>query len=118
MTVKDLADKLDQRVKDVLKKLLDKRLMMTINSTVDTETASMIAREFGAEVQLRTFEQDMLEVEAEDVKAGRHDRRARPSSRSWATSTTARRRCSTPSVRRASPSARPAASRSTSARIT
>jgi translation initiation factor IF-2 len=68
MTVKDLADKLDQRVKDVLKKLLDKRLMMTINSTVDTETASMIAREFGAEVQLRTFEQDMLEVEAEDVK--------------------------------------------------
>ena len=38
MTVKDLADKLEQRVKDVLKKLLDKRLMMTINSTVDTET--------------------------------------------------------------------------------
>jgi translation initiation factor IF-2 len=68
MTVKDLADKLDERVKDVLKKLLDKRLMMTINSTVDTETASMIAREFGAEVQLRTFEQDMLEVEAEEVK--------------------------------------------------
>ena len=68
MTVKDLADKLDQRVKDVLKKLLDKRLMMTINSTVDTETASMIAREFGAELQLRTFEEDMLEVEAEDVK--------------------------------------------------
>ena len=33
MTVKDLADKLEQRVKDVLKKLLDKRLMMTINST-------------------------------------------------------------------------------------
>jgi translation initiation factor IF-2 len=68
MTVKDLADKLDQRVKDVLKKLLDKRLMMTINSNVDTDTASMIAREFGAELQLRTFEQDMLEVEAEDVK--------------------------------------------------
>jgi translation initiation factor IF-2 len=68
MTVKDLADKLDQRVKDVLKKLLDKRMMMTINSNVDTETASMIAREFGAEVQVRTFEQDMLEVEAEEVK--------------------------------------------------
>ena len=69
MTVKDLADKLEQRVKDVLKKLLDKRLMMTINSTVDTDTATMIAREFGAELQLRTFEEDMLEVEAEDVKA-------------------------------------------------
>jgi translation initiation factor IF-2 len=68
MTVKDLADKLDQRVKDVLKKLLDKRMMMTINSTVDTDTAQMIAREFGAEVQMRTFEQDMLEVEAEEIK--------------------------------------------------
>ncbi len=68
MTVKDLADKLEQRVKDVLKKLLDKRMMMTINSNVDTETAAMIAREFGAEVQLRTFEQDMLEVEAEEIR--------------------------------------------------
>ena len=50
MTVKDLADKLDVRVKDVLAKLLMKRMMMTINSTLDTETATMIAREFGADV--------------------------------------------------------------------
>src|SRR5205814_3750217 len=42
MTVKDLADRLDVRVKDVLAKLLMKRLMMTINSTLDTETATMI----------------------------------------------------------------------------
>jgi translation initiation factor IF-2 len=63
MTVKDLADKLEVRVKDVLKKLLDKRLMMTINSVVDTETATMLAREFGADVQLRSFEQELLQVE-------------------------------------------------------
>jgi translation initiation factor IF-2 len=69
MTVKDLSDKLDQRVKDVLKKLLDKRLMMTINSTVDSDTATMIAREFGADVQLRTFEEDMLADESEEIKA-------------------------------------------------
>jgi translation initiation factor IF-2 len=69
MTVKDLADKLEQRVKDVLKKMFDKRMVMTINSNVDADTATMIAREFGAELQLRTFEEDMLEVEAEDVKA-------------------------------------------------
>ena len=37
MTVKDLADKLDVRVKDVLAKLLMKRMMMTINSTLDIE---------------------------------------------------------------------------------
>ena len=53
----------------MLKKLFDKRMVMTINSNVDADTATMIAREFGAELQLRTFEEDMLEVEAEDVKA-------------------------------------------------
>jgi len=69
MTVKDLADKLDIRVKDVLAKLLMKRLMMTINSTLDTETATMIAREFGADVQMRSFEEELLQVDAEESKA-------------------------------------------------
>jgi translation initiation factor IF-2 len=68
MTVKDLADKLDVRVKDVLAKLLMKRLMMNINSTLDSDTATMVAREFGAEVQMRTFEQELLQVESEDTK--------------------------------------------------
>ena len=67
MTVKDLADKLDVKVKDVLAKLLMKRLIMTINSTLDTETATMLAREFGADVQMRSFEEELLDVDAEDV---------------------------------------------------
>jgi translation initiation factor IF-2 len=69
MTVKDLADKLDLRVKDVLAKLLMKRLMLTINSTLDTETATMIAREFGAEVTMRSFEEELLQVDSEESKA-------------------------------------------------
>jgi translation initiation factor IF-2 len=67
MTVKDLADKLDIRVKDVLKVLLDRRMMMTINSTIDIETARDVARNFGAEVETRSFEEELLEVEAEAV---------------------------------------------------
>jgi translation initiation factor IF-2 len=63
MTVKDLADKLDVRVKDLLGKLLMKRLMMTINSTLDTETATMLAREFGADVQMRSFEEELIETD-------------------------------------------------------
>jgi translation initiation factor IF-2 len=62
--VKDLADKLDIRVKDVLAKLLMKRLMMTINSTLDTETATMLAREFGADVQMRSFEEELLQTDS------------------------------------------------------
>jgi translation initiation factor IF-2 len=69
MTVADLATKLDVKAKDVLKKLMDRRLMMTINSTLDNETATTIAREFGADVKMQTFEEELLQVEAEDYNA-------------------------------------------------
>jgi len=61
MTVKDLAEKLDVKVKDVMLKLMQKRMMMTINTTLDTDTAQMIAREFGADVEMRTFEEELTE---------------------------------------------------------
>jgi translation initiation factor IF-2 len=69
MTVKDLADKLDVRVKDVLAKLLMKRMMMTINSTLDVETAKMLSAEFGAEVEMRSFEEELSSVETDESKA-------------------------------------------------
>ena len=65
MTVKDLADKLEVRVKDVLAKLLMKRVIMTINSPLDTETARDISREFGADIEMRTFEEELID-EVED----------------------------------------------------
>ena len=68
MTVKDLADKLDVRVKDVLAKLLMRRMMMTINSTMDMETAKDIAREFGAEIEMRSFEQELVSAEGDESK--------------------------------------------------
>ena len=68
MTVKDLAAKLELRAKDVLKKLIERRLMLTINTTLDTETATMVAREFGAEVEMRSFEEEMVAVESAGVQ--------------------------------------------------
>jgi translation initiation factor IF-2 len=67
MTVKDLADKLDVRVKEVLKALLDRRMMMTINSAVDMDTAREVARSFGAQIETRTYEEELLETESEAV---------------------------------------------------
>jgi len=67
MTVKDLADKLDVRVKEVLKALLDRRMMMTINSVVDMNTARDVARTFGADIETRTYEEELLETESEAV---------------------------------------------------
>jgi hypothetical protein len=49
MTVKELADVLGVPVKDVLAKLLAKRLMLTINSPLDTEIAAKILWEFRAQ---------------------------------------------------------------------
>jgi len=76
MTVKDLADKLDVRVKDVLAKLLMKRMMMTINSTMDIEVAKDLAREFGAEIEMRSFEQELVSAEGEDTTPGDRKQRA------------------------------------------
>ena len=68
MTVKDLADKLDVRVKDVLTKLLMKKMMMTINSTLDVEVAKEVAKEFGAQVEMRSFEQELVSAEGEESR--------------------------------------------------
>jgi translation initiation factor IF-2 len=67
MTVKDIAEKLDVRVKDVLAKLLMKRMMMTINSTLDIETAKDIARDFGADIEMRSFEEELVSAETVDA---------------------------------------------------
>ncbi|MGQ0735784.1 MAG: translation initiation factor IF-2 [Acidobacteriota bacterium] len=67
MTVKDLADKLDVRVKDVLKALLDRRLMMTINSAIPIDAARDVARQFGADIQARSFEEELIDVASEAV---------------------------------------------------
>ncbi|MCE2543207.1 MAG: translation initiation factor IF-2, partial [Acidobacteria bacterium] len=65
MTVKDLAEKLEVKAKEVLKKLIEKRMVLTINTTLDTDTATMIAREFGADVKMRSFEEEMVVLESE-----------------------------------------------------
>ena len=67
MTVKDLAERLEVKPKDVLKKLIDRRIMMTINTTLDSETATIIAREFGADIKVRSFEEEMIVIEAEET---------------------------------------------------
>ncbi|MGI8672763.1 MAG: translation initiation factor IF-2 [Luteitalea sp.] len=63
MTVKDLADKLEGKVKDVMRVVLEQGMRLTINSTLDADTATMLARQFGAEVEVRTFEEEIVESE-------------------------------------------------------
>ena len=57
ISVKDLAEKLDIRAKDLISRLLSKGVFATINQTLDAELASEMARFFGADTNVITFEE-------------------------------------------------------------
>jgi translation initiation factor IF-2 len=57
ISVKDLAEKLDIRAKDLISRLLVRGVFATINQTLDAELASEMARFFGAETNVITFEE-------------------------------------------------------------
>ncbi|MGH9476033.1 MAG: translation initiation factor IF-2 [Terriglobales bacterium] len=68
LTVKDLSERLGLRAKDVIRKLLDRGLLVTVNQSLDTEIATQIARDFGATAQTVSFEEEALAA-AEQVEA-------------------------------------------------
>src|SRR6185437_3548131 len=68
LTVKDLSERLGLRAKDVIRKLLDRGLLVTVNQTLDTEIATQIAKDFGAEAQTVSFEQEAM-GEVDQVEA-------------------------------------------------
>jgi translation initiation factor IF-2 len=65
ISVKDLAEKLEIRAKDLISRLLSKGVFATINQTLDAELASEMARFFGADTNVITFE----EQTAKDIDA-------------------------------------------------
>ncbi|HLI30190.1 MAG TPA: translation initiation factor IF-2, partial [Terriglobia bacterium] len=76
VSVKDLSEKLEVRAKDVIKRLLEKGIFSTINQTLDSQTATEVARDFGAETAVITFEEEITqEVEEADKP---EDLRPRP----------------------------------------
>ncbi len=66
ISVKDLAEKLDIRAKDLIARLLARGVFATINQTLDTELATDMARFFGAESNVISFE----EQAAKEITAG------------------------------------------------
>jgi translation initiation factor IF-2 len=56
ISVKDLAEKLGVRAKDLIARLLMKGVMATVNQSLDFELAKDLARHFGAESESISFE--------------------------------------------------------------
>src|SRR5450432_3467805 len=69
ISVKDLAEKLDIRAKDLIARLLTRGVFATINQTLDTELASEMARFFGADTNVITFEEQAAK-EVSEAAAG------------------------------------------------
>ena len=65
ISVKDLAEKLEIRAKDLIARLLSKGVFATINQTLDTELATEMARFFGAETNVISFEEQAAKEAAE-----------------------------------------------------
>ena len=68
VTVRDLAEKLDVRAKDVLKILLDRGIFASINQALDTATATSLAEAFNGTVNVITFEEDVVREVALEEK--------------------------------------------------
>jgi translation initiation factor IF-2 len=69
ISVKDLAEKLGIRAKDLIARLLARGVFATINQTLDTELASEMSRFFGADTNVITFEEQAAK-EVSEAAAG------------------------------------------------
>ncbi|HWX56340.1 MAG TPA: translation initiation factor IF-2, partial [Verrucomicrobiae bacterium] len=65
ISVKDLAEKLEVRAKDLIARLMMQGVLATVNQTLDFELAKNLARHFGADVESITFEEQAAQEMAE-----------------------------------------------------
>lgn len=80
ITVKSLAGALGLKVKDILTKLIRQGIFANINSSIEADTAQMLALDWGIELKIaaaRTLEQE-LEEELSAVESSAENLMARP----------------------------------------
>src|SRR6266513_1795791 len=69
ITIRELAEQLDVRAKDLLKNLLDRGVFASINQALDVPTATTLAESFSGVVSVVSLEEEMvLEVAKEETK--------------------------------------------------
>ena len=69
ISVKDLAEKLEVRGKDLIATLLMRGVFVTVNQSLDGELVKDVARQFGADTQVITFEDQMANEAIENLLA-------------------------------------------------
>ncbi len=66
-TLKDFAEKLEVKPKDVVQMLLQRGVMSTINQTLNQDLAKEIGKEFGYDISFAAFEEMISDAEEEKI---------------------------------------------------
>jgi translation initiation factor IF-2 len=68
VSVSELARKMNLKASDLIAKLMSMGQMVTINQQIDSETAAILAAEFGADVNIVSlYDETLIETEADDA---------------------------------------------------
>ncbi len=67
ISVKDLAEKLDVRAKDLIATLMMGSIFVTVNQSLDAEMVKDVAAKFGAAANVITYEEELDNQEIEEV---------------------------------------------------
>ena len=69
VTVKELGEKMeDVKSRDIIKALISRGIMATVNQTMDPQLAIDLSREFGYEASIQSFEEEVVQVQTTDSK--------------------------------------------------
>jgi translation initiation factor IF-2 len=69
VTVKELSEKMpDAKSRDIMKLLISRGMMVTVNATIDPKVAIEICREFGYEAGIQSFEEEVEQVQISESK--------------------------------------------------
>ena len=69
VTVKELSDKMpDVKSRDIMKALITRGIMATVNQSLEPALAIEIAKEFGYEASIQSFEEELVQVQSFESK--------------------------------------------------
>jgi len=71
VTVKELSEKMsDVKSRDIMKALISRGIMATVNQALEPALAIEICKEFGYGAEIQSFEEELVQVQAPEVKTG------------------------------------------------
>ena len=78
ITVRDLSERIGKPAGEIIKKLMMLGIIATINNDLDFDTASLVAQEFGVDLEMKLAETAEDALEKEDVEDAEEELVSRP----------------------------------------